>query len=272
MITAAMAGTPFIEEDFVIEEEEISRPPFEWGAVVAGAVIAAGITFFLILVGAALGLSLAGTRNLTANGGHSFLTIGAIYFLAAQAFGFALGGYVTGRLMTPALETEDEHFRADAHGLGMWSLAVVLGLGLVALMAAAGLSQAAATAQPMAYWGDKLLAGTPEPGYAERNAEAARLLAADTARPVGEVTSDHDQLIALVAAQTGMPATAATGRVDDVESGIRAQADAARHTALYLAMWSVFALLLGGFAAIASTVMARWHTESEIPFWKSKQA
>ena len=107
----------------IIEDD---RPSFEWGAVLAGAIVGAGATFFLVLVGAGLGLSLAGTRN--AMGMHSFLTLGAIYFLAAQAFGFALGGYITGRLMRARPESDDEHFRADAHGLAVWSLAVVIGL------------------------------------------------------------------------------------------------------------------------------------------------
>ena len=264
---AVMGETAIVEEDFIIAE---SAPGFEWGAVLAGAVVAAGVTFFLILVGAALGLSLAGTRNLTAGGGHSFLTIGAIYFLAAQAFGFALGGHITGRLMTPALESEDEHFRADVHGLAVWSLTVVLGLGLVGLAAAAGLSPAAqAASQPMAYWSDKLLAGTPEPGYAERNAEVARLLTADAVHPSDQVNDDRNQLVALVSAQSAIPPGIAAQRVRDVEDGIRAEADAARHTALYLAMWSVFALLLGGFAAVVSTVLARWETKDH--FWKRKE-
>jgi len=261
-----MVAAAIVEEDILVQAE---TPGFEWSAVLAGAVIAASTTFFLILVGAALGLSLAGTRNLTAGGAHSFLTIGAIYFLAAQGFGFALGGYITGRLMAPAPESDDEHFRADAHGLGMWSLAVVFGLGLVALMAAAGLGQAASSqSQPTAYWADKLLAGTPEPGYAERNAEVARLLVSDTSRMAGETSSDHDQLIALVSGQTGMPQVTATQRVDNVENAIRGEAEGARHAVLYLAMWSAFALLFGGFAAVVSTVMARWHSGNEIPAWK----
>jgi hypothetical protein len=270
MTNAGLMGeTTMVEEDFFLEE---TAPGLEWGAVLAGAVIAAGVTFFLILVGAALGLSLAGTRNLTAGGAHSFLTIGAIYFLAAQAFGFALGGHIAGRLMAPALETEDEHFRADVHGLAVWSVAVVLGLGLVALMAAAGLGQAVKSpSQPMAYWSDKLLTGAPTADYAARNDQVSRLLSADALHPSDQVTDDRNQLIALVAAQNGLPPGIAAQRVRDVEDGIRADADAARHSALYIAMWSVFALLLGGFAAIVSTVLARFETRDDVRFWKRNE-
>jgi hypothetical protein len=86
--------------------------------------------------------------------------LGAIYFLAAQALGAAIGGYVTGRMMRAVPETEDEHFRADVHGLAVWGLAVVFGLSLLALAAGPGLTAAATSrtaAPPANYWADKLL-------------------------------------------------------------------------------------------------------------------
>ncbi len=65
----------------------------------------------------------------------TFLTLGAIYFLAAQAFGLAAGGHVTGRLIGPTRETApEEEFRA-APGLSVWAPAVVITIGLVALSA-----------------------------------------------------------------------------------------------------------------------------------------
>ncbi len=240
----------------VIEDD---RSAFEWGPVLAGAVVAAATTFFLVLVGAALGLSLAGTRN--AIGAHSFLTLGAIYFLAAQAFGFALGGYITGRLMRTQPENEDEHFRADAHGLAVWSLAVVIGLMFVGMATAAGLTQAAASpSQPMAYWADRLLAGATLDNYAVRNDEASRLLTADMAHS-GQINPEHDRLVRLVAVQNAIPLPAAEDRVTMVENGIHDQLDATRRALLYLVMWTAFALLFGGVIAVTATVMARFHGE-----------
>jgi hypothetical protein len=254
--------TIIAEEDIPIIREGETASRFEWGAALAGGVIAAGATFFLVLVGAALGLSLAGTRNAT--GAHSFLTIGAIYFLAAQAFGFAIGGYVTGRLMAPMPETPDEHFRADVHGLGVWSLAVVIGLSFAGLAGVAGLSHAAPSAsQPTAYWSDRLLSDAPAADYAARNAEVSRLLAADTARPAGR--AQDPELVTLVARLDGISPATAAGRVAEVENDIRAEADAARKALLYFVMWTCFALLLGAFAAIAATVMARFH-EKDVRF------
>jgi hypothetical protein len=257
MTTTAIAG----QDGIAIMDDD--RPSFEWSAVLAGGVIAAATTFFLIVVGAAIGLSLAGTRNLS--GAHSFLTIGAIYFLAAQAFGFALGGYAAGRLMRPAPESRDEHFRADVHGLGVWSIAIVIGLMFAGLATVAGLTAisgagaAPAARQPMAYWADRLLAGAPESDYAARNGQVARLLTAVIAHP--QNTEDHNRLQDLVAAQNRMAPEEAAAQVDAVEAGIRADADSARQGLLYLTIWTAFALLFGGFAAIAAIVMARFHGE-----------
>jgi hypothetical protein len=113
---------------------------------------------FQIFVGS--GLALTSVRTATVAGAKTFLTLGAIYFVAAQAFGFAVGGHVTGRLLPPALEeSKEERFRADAHGLAVWTLAVVFGLGFVTLAAFATASAAGNQATtPAAYWADKLLA------------------------------------------------------------------------------------------------------------------
>jgi len=88
---------------------------FHWGAAIAGAVAATATSFFLITLGSGVGLALASP-------GHpgAFLTLGAIYFFAAQAFGFTVGGYLVGRLIGPEVETaKEEEFRAAAHGFVM---------------------------------------------------------------------------------------------------------------------------------------------------------
>ncbi len=167
-----MTTTTVLSEDTAtIVRDDASR--FEWGPVLAGAIIATATIFFLVTVGAGLGLSLSSARNPTASGIKTFFTLGAAYFLAAQAFGAALGGYVCGRMMRATPETEDEHFRADVHGLSVWGLAVVFGLGLLALAAGPGLTAGAtnaAAAPPTNYWADKLFrpAGSPQAAMAYR--------------------------------------------------------------------------------------------------------
>ncbi|HEY5083571.1 MAG TPA: hypothetical protein VII48_03545, partial [Rhizomicrobium sp.] len=125
-----MTSTAILTDDtatIVAEEEN----PFRWGVVIAGAFAATATTFFLLTLGAAIGLALEPAAH--ARTGTAFFTLGAIYFLATQAFGFAVGGYLVGRLIGPEEEnTEEEEFRAGAHGFVMWALAVVAGVLLIA--------------------------------------------------------------------------------------------------------------------------------------------
>jgi hypothetical protein len=124
--------TVLADDSTTIVSEPTSR--FSWSAAFAGAFIAAGVTFLLLTLGSGIGLSLVTVRHETAHGAQVFLTAGAIYFLAAQAFGFAVGGHVVGRLIGPALETSrEEDFRAGTHGLVAWALAVVATASIVAL-------------------------------------------------------------------------------------------------------------------------------------------
>jgi hypothetical protein len=168
--------TVLADDSTTIVSEPVSR--FSWSAAFAGAFIAAGVTFLLITLGSGVGLSLVTVRHETAHGAQAFLTAGAIYFLAAQAFGFAVGGHVVGRLIGPALETSrEEDFRAGTHGLVAWALAVVATASIVALSVIAagsaatngavngalassvpGPSRTADTSQSPAtsYWVDKL--------------------------------------------------------------------------------------------------------------------
>src|ERR1700744_2888321 len=104
---------------------------FSWSAAFAGAFLATAVTFFLLALGTGFGLSLVAMKTAAT---PTFLTLGAIYFLAAQAFGFAAGGHLAGRLIGPAPETaKEEEFRSAAHGLVVWALAVVATATLVAI-------------------------------------------------------------------------------------------------------------------------------------------
>lgn len=169
-------------ETAAIVSDEPGR--FSWGATFAGALVAMGVTFLLLTLGSGIGLSLVTARHATAGGATTFLTMGAIYFLAAQAFGFAAGGHVVGRLIGPALETtQEKDFRAGAHGLVSWALAVVATATIVALsaiLAGSAITTGALTAalgsmpangtrgessQPAttSYWVDKLFRPTTNP-------------------------------------------------------------------------------------------------------------
>jgi hypothetical protein len=152
---------------------------FSWSAAFAGAVLATAVTFFLLALGSGFGLALTPAQHVAT---PTFLSLGALYFLVAQAFGFAAGGHLAGRLIGPAPETaKEEEFRSAAHGLVVWALAVVATATLIAVgsMAAGGSAVAVAassnkfgtqpstmTSDYVAYWVDMLFRPGPSPSQA----------------------------------------------------------------------------------------------------------
>ena len=243
-----------------------SDSEFSWGAVIAGALVAIAVSFFLIVLGAGIGLALVGHTGPTA-----FFTLGGIYFFAAQAFGMAAGGHLVGRLIGPMPEnTREEEFRAGAHGLVMWGLAVVASLlivGLSSAMAAgtlsAGLVASQSSSQTNAnnsYLLDRLFVpASNSPQVAGDKTEAARILAHELAQ--GDNPEDSERLARMVAADTGISHDAAMSRVQDTEARMHQAADTARKSALWASLWTAFALLFGAIVAVAAAISARWEDD-----------
>jgi len=154
-----------ITEELTIVNEA-ARPAasgFSWSAALVGAVIAAATMFFLLTLGAGVGLALTTTPRLLHGQAPAFLTLGGIYFFAALAFSFALGAHVTGRLITPEVETrKEESFLAAAHGLAVWAIATaaIAALAGIGALASIGFASSAMTAKDSAapaasaYWVD----------------------------------------------------------------------------------------------------------------------
>jgi hypothetical protein len=131
-----MTTTTVLNDDTatIVSDDVPAARRFSWSAAFAGAFVATAVTLLLLTLGSGVGLSLVTVRHATANGAITFLSLGAVYFLVAQAFGFAAGGHIVGRMIGPALETDrEEEFRAGIHGLVSWALAVVATASLIAL-------------------------------------------------------------------------------------------------------------------------------------------
>ncbi|HVW72231.1 MAG TPA: hypothetical protein VHC39_01220 [Rhizomicrobium sp.] len=238
---------------------------FNWSAVIAGAAVAAATGFFLIMLGAGFGLMLRSSTG-------TFLTLGAIWVLAAQAFGFAAGGHVAGRLIGPRLETHrEEEFRAGAHGLVMWAITVAAGLVLLALAAAGGAAMhredVRSETSVSAYWADMLL--HPDSPHAMARGEdiaqdkvtAARILSADLHPGNQQHGANRAELIRLTAMDAGLSYAGATDRVNMVEDRMRQELDTARKAAGYAALWTALALLFGAVVAVAAAISAGWEDD-----------
>lgn len=243
----------------VIVAEEGAR--FSWGITIAGAVAAIATTSFLVALGAGVGLALAPS---TTSGTVAFLTLGGIYFFASQAFGFAVGGYLVGRLLGPEVETtKEEEFRAAAHGFSMWAVAVVAGLVLVGLSAtfagstvAAGAASRPETIAGQSYWVDDMFRPAKfSPQLASDKAEAGRILAMNA----GMLSpSDADRIARLIAQDAGISVQAGLNRVRNTQNDLRIAVDQARKAASVVSLWTAFALLFGCIVSVAAAISARW--------------
>jgi hypothetical protein len=254
-------ATVLTEDTTTIVGEQGGR--FSWGITIAGAVAATATTFFLLTLGAGVGLAFL-TLPATASGATTFLTLGAIYFFAAGAFGFAVGGYLVGRLIGPEVEnSKEEEFRAAAHGFAMWALTVVASIFLVgasstlagSVIAAGAASHDGAAPAAQSYWVDEMFRpALPSAQLTADKAEAGRILAMNPMLSA----RDRDRIAHLISRDAEISLAAANIRVQNTQAEMRAHADTARKAASILSLWTAFALLFGAIVSVAAAISARW--------------
>ncbi|MDP9138585.1 MAG: hypothetical protein M3N38_10490, partial [Pseudomonadota bacterium] len=133
----------------------------DWGAIIAGSVLAAAVATLLIVFGSALGLSLTSAypgRGLPATG---IVIAGALWVLWVEISCFLAGGYLAGRLRrraSPSATAHEVEVRDGSHGLLVWAFCLVVGAlitgatvsGVVSLGASAAGGAANAAADPAA--------------------------------------------------------------------------------------------------------------------------
>ncbi len=281
-----MADTIVIAE----ESAENTGYKFSWSLAIAGGVAATAVTFFVLSLGSGFGLLLVHPITHSGPSAPAFLTGGAIYFLCAQAFGFAVGGHLVGRLLGPLAESHfQEEFRTAAHGLIAWAVAVLATLTVVTLAGLTFASTGATTAamygaatsksfdagssaylvdvlfRPDHGGGDRAL--TRAPPDASAQAEAGRILDAGLVHGEKLGAGDRTRLIDLVSAQADVSRDEATGRIDrmqaDVQAKTRQVEDVARKISSYASLWIAFSLLFGAVVSMVAAVTARNEDERE---------
>jgi len=232
--------------------------------VIVGAVAATATTFFLVTLGAGVGLGIM-TVPPTGSRVATFLTLGAIYFLAAEAFGFTVGGYLVGRLIGPEVEnSKEEEFRAAAHGFAMWALAVVASILLVAISStlagsaiAAGAASRDTNRDSAGYWVDMMFRPAPNTNQvAADKAEAGRIMAMDAAP--GDNQADDARLARMVSQDAGLSPQSSMDRVAAVKAQQRKALNEARRAASVASLWAAFAMLFGAAVSVAAAISARW--------------
>jgi hypothetical protein len=259
-----------------------------WSAVIAGALAAIAVTIIVVALGSGIGLSLASPYSYSPSGG-TLTILGAVWLVFAQAIGFAVGGYIAGRLRRdPAvLHTAEVKFRDGANGLTVWAIGVAVSTVIIAGAAskignavenaADGATNLAAMAgqwPSMDYFVDSLLrtnpqptangaaAATPSESNTAQNSAAANIatqrdqiyrIMLTALGPNGLSGNDRTYLAQIVSAQTGLSENDAQHRVDDVVNMAKQDAtqaaDAARKAAAYLSFWTFMSLLFGAVCA-----------------------
>jgi hypothetical protein len=106
----------------------------EWGAVIAGAISAAAMSFLLLTFGSAVGLSLTSPWPHAGVSGLTLTILATLFAIVVQVGSFAIGGYIAGRMRKrwhDAAESESQ-FRDGAHGFLVWALGIVIGAVIAA--------------------------------------------------------------------------------------------------------------------------------------------
>jgi hypothetical protein len=255
----------------------------DWGAILAGVAVAAGISIVLSAFGTAIGFSMVSPYEGEGTPRAVYLTVLGLWTLWIVVSSFMAGGYIAGRLRrrTGDGNPHEVEVRDGAHGLIVWGLGIVVASMLLVLGisgTAGSIAKVTAVAasndrsDPVGYTVDSLFRGersAPAATEAERR-EVARILTLGTVR--GEVTAENKAYIAkLVSAKTGMPLAEAERRVNDVLAEARHKADVARKAGIVVGFLSAAALLVAAAAAAWAATLGGRHRDQgsdTSSFWR----
>jgi hypothetical protein len=258
----------------------------EWGAVLAGAVLAAALSFVLLTFGSAIGLSATSPWPNSGLSVKVIATLAVFWALAQQIGSLMAGGYVAGRMRSRWHEPGDEkEFRDGLHGGLVWAVAVLISAFFVfatasltvrtgADMAGSAVAGAASrTTNPMDTVLDAMVR-TPAGGPQSRNAvastsdeirgEIARILTSAVA--TGSLSAENRTYMAnLVAQRSGVPQQEAEKRVDDAITAARTAADKTRRAAILTGFVTAAGLILSFGAAWWAAIKGGEHRDNSVP-------
>ena len=241
---------------------------FQWPAIFAGAVAAAGVSFTLHAFATGIGLSVLSTAPTWKDSSVLYWILCGLYLLFVSIAAFAVGGYVAGRMRSPLnIGTAETEFRDGMHGIVTWGLAILmtaalaLGAGAIASQAAApsggtnGASQSIAGENTLASELDELFRAQHIPAdITYRRTEAARILLKSSSH-AGVPEEDRRYLSTAVSNSTGIGLEEATARVNHEIDASAQELRRARIAAVLQAFFIGAALFVG--AAVA------WFTATE---------
>jgi len=281
-----MSSITGVRDDTTIEA---SASAVSWGAIIAGAFIAAAVSLSLLLLGSALGLSsLSPWSHPDAESVKSFTAKTAVWLIIMQWAAAGLGGYITGRLRTKwtGTHTEEVFFRDTAHGFLTWAVATIFTASVLASAATAIVSGGAKAGAIVAAGAASNLGPDPRPGLnlddptdyyidmlfrapstkadapaPELHAQTMRILATGL-KNGGVNDADKAYLTQLVEARTNLTEADASKRLDDTLAQLTAakekakqDAEEARKTAMHVSLYIFLSMLMGAFIASSAAAL-----------------
>lgn len=269
----------------------------EWGAVFAGAVLAAALSFVLLTFGTAIGLSATSPWPGSGLSGKVLASLAVFWTMAQQIGSVMAGGYVAGRMRARWVESGHEaEFRDGLHGGLVWGVAVLISALLVfataSAIARAGADIAGKAAGSVASSSDAMdgvldtmlrpsnvaqaatagSTGAPQgasprargTGGDETRAEISRILTSSVAS--GSITPDNRTYLAqLVAQRTGIAQQDAERRVDNAVNSAREAADKARRAAILTGFVTAAGLILSLGAGWWAALRGGHHRDTSVP-------
>jgi hypothetical protein len=254
-----------------------------WSPAVAGAIVAAALSFVLLSFGLAIGLAVASPSASWRDTSSILAALGGIWLLLTSLASFGLGGYLAGRLRATWSEggPHEIEFRDGIHGLLVWGLAVIIG----AFLAFATASKTAASrpdpslptasnAEPLlAFELDRLFRSDQRPVDVNNDpgfrAQAARIITTGLGHtPIA--ANDRAYLIRLVEARTGLPSPDAESRVNQAVAQASAAVGKARRGAVILAFMIGASLMVGAAVAWLAAAAGGQHRDGAVAhhFWR----
>src|SRR5690348_10469938 len=102
-----MSAIPLGEErPFVERSGVVDRPFIDWRAIIAGAILAAGVSFTLLAFGSGIGLSVVSTAPTWRDSSPWLWLLSGIFLLFVALCAFGVGGYAAGRMRARVAVTE----------------------------------------------------------------------------------------------------------------------------------------------------------------------
>jgi hypothetical protein len=248
-----------------------------WGAVVAGAFVAAALSLSLFALGVGIGFSEV-SPWMTASAASRIGWTAVIWLVVMEILASSIGGYLAGRLRTKwvSVHSHEVYFRDTAHGFLVWAVSLVIAVAFLA-SAATSVSSGSARQNPAAAEGSgpaQMRETIPSSGYfvdvlLRSNAPTSGQDIAFLRAEVGQIlahglrerelsAADKSYLAQVVVARAGVSEAEAETRVDDVFARVQQSADRTRKAVAHSMYWTFLALLVGAFcASFAATIGGR---------------